>query len=70
MVQHTFKEEIAEKMEATGLTSSDKGWIQKFQLAVSEVIQSIGGEEAAKEQYGPLAKAWNEQDLPEDMRRK
>lgn len=57
-------------MEATGLTSSDKAWIQKFQLAVSEVIQSIGGEEAAKKQYGPLAQTWNEQGLPEDVKRK
>jgi hypothetical protein len=51
VVQHIHKEEIAEKMEGTGLKSSDNTWIQGFQQAVNDVIQDLGGEETAKGLY-------------------
>ena len=70
VVQHIHKEEIAKKMKETGLKASDKGWIQKFQQMVSEVIQEIGGEEAARDRYGGMAKEWNEKGAPEELRRK
>jgi len=30
VIQHVFKDEIAEEMEKTGLKSTDKEWIQRF----------------------------------------
>lgn len=70
VVQHLHKDRIAEKMDDTGLKSSDKAWIQGFQLAVNEVVQEIGGEEKAKELYAETAKLWNEAGLPEEVKRK
>ena len=70
VIQHLFKDDIAKKMEKTGLKASDKGWLQQFQWAVNEVIESVGGEEAASEKYGEIAKSWNEADAPEDLKRK
>ena len=70
VVRHKHREEIDKKMEESGLKSGDKGWIQKFQQAVSEVILSIGGEDTARELYGPVAKAWNESEPPEDVKRR
>ena len=57
-------------MEKTGLKSSDKGWLQQFQWAVNEVIKSEGGEDAAVEKCGEIAKTWNEVEPPEDLRTK
>ena len=57
-------------MEKTGLKASDKGWLQEFQWVVNDVIKTLGGERVASEKYGELAKAWNEADLPEDLRRR
>ena len=70
VVRHKYREEIDKRMEESGLKSDDKGWIQKFQQTVSEVILSIGGEDTAKELYGPVAKAWNETEPPEDVKRR
>ena len=70
VVQHLFKDDIAQKMEDSGLKASDKGWLQGFQWAVNEVIESLGGEQVVSEKYGEMAKAWNEADLPEDLRRR
>lgn len=70
VIQHLFKEEIAEKMKKSGLKSSDKGWIKKFQQAVTEVIDSKGGEAVVKKTYGKVAQQWNKSGLPEDLRRK
>ena len=70
MVQHLFRDEISREMEKTGLKSSDKGWLQKFQWVVNEVISSQGGEEAVTEKYGEIAKTWNETEPPEDLKRK
>lgn len=57
-------------MEESGLKASDKGWLQKFQWAVNEVIDSLGGEEVVVEKYGEIAKAWNEAEPPEELKRK
>ena len=70
VIQHVFKDEIAETMERTGLKSTDRGWIKKFQGAVNEVIDSIGGDDAAQEKYGEMAKTWNEIEPPEELKRK
>ena len=70
VIQHLFRDDIAKEMNQTGVKANDKDWLQKFQWAVNEVIQSEGGEEAALEKYGPMAKSWNEADLPEDLRRR
>lgn len=70
VIQHIHKEDIAKKMKETGLNSSDKTWIQHFQLAVNEVIQEMGGEEAAKDRYVDVAQSWNETGVPEELRRK
>ena len=55
--------------DTTGLTSSDKGWIKKYQQVVIEAIESLDGEEVVKEKYTDMVKDWNEADLPEDLRR-
>ena len=70
VIQHLFRDDIAQKMEKTGLKASDKGWLQEFQWAVNDVIKTLGGERVASEKYGELAKAWNDADLPEDLRRR
>ena len=70
MIQYEFKEQIAKKLEETGLKSTDKGWIKAFQEAVTEVINSLGGEDAARQDYGEIARKWNEGALPEELRRK
>ena len=57
-------------MEKSGLKASDKGWLQGFQWAANEVIESLGGEQVASEKYGELAKAWNDTDLPDELRRR
>jgi hypothetical protein len=69
IIQKEYKKTITEKMDATGLTSSDKGWIKKYQQMVTEVIESLGGEEVVKEKYADMVKDWNEGNLPEDLRR-
>ena len=69
IIQKEYKETITEKMDTTGLTSSDKGWIKKYQQMVTEVIESLGGEEVVKEKYADMVKEWNEAGLPEDLRR-
>ena len=70
MIQHVFRDQIAKEMKKSGLKSSDKAWIQRFQLAVNEVIASEGGEEAVLEKYGEVAKTWNEIEPPEDLKRR
>lgn len=70
VIQYEFKEAIAEKMKASGLKSSDKEWIRKFQQVVTEIINSMGGEVVAKQRYGETALKWNGEDLPEELRRK
>ena len=57
-------------MEDCGLTSGDNGWIQKYQKAVNEIITSLGGEEQVSEEYGKLAKKWNEEAPPEELKQK
>ena len=42
-------------MSKTGLKSNDKGWIQKFQLTVTEFIQSLGEDGAVQKKYGEIA---------------
>ena len=68
MILHLFKDAINEKMEQSGLKNSDKGWLQQYQWAINEVIESLGGEEAVTEKYGDIAKSWNEGDLPEELK--
>ena len=56
------------KNQASSLMT--RAGLKKFQQTVSEVILSIGGEDTAKELYGPVAKAWNETEPPEDVKRR
>ena len=70
VVQHLFKEDIANRMEKTGLTPKDPGWIKQFQLAVNEVIESLGGDDQVSEKFGEKAKEWNKAQLPEEIKRK
>jgi len=70
VVQHVFKDTIAEKMKNTGLTHTDKGWIREYQMAVNSVIQSLGGEEKVVSEYGEMAKSWNEVEPPEELKRR
>ena len=57
-------------MGNTGLKSNEKEWIKRYQLAVNEIIQSLGGEDAVQEKYGKVADAWNEAEPPEELKRK
>ena len=57
-------------MSKTGLKSNDKGWIQKFQLTVTEFIQSLGEDGAVQKKYGEIADSWNEVGAPEELKRK
>jgi hypothetical protein len=70
VIQHLFRDEIAKHMEETGLKANDKAWLQKFQWAVNEVIKAEGGEDAALEKYGEMAKSWNEAEPPEELKKK
>jgi hypothetical protein len=70
VVQHLHKDEIAKIMEKTGLIPKDPDWIKQFQLAVNNVIKSLGGEEEVSEKYGEMAKSWNEIAPPEEIKRK
>ena len=69
-MRHLHKEKIAEKMADKGIEPSDKGWIQGFQLAISEVIQELGGEEKVRGMYADTVKLWNEAGLLEELKRK
>jgi len=57
-------------MEESGLTSGDSGWIKKYQKTVSEIITSLGGEQKVSEEYGKIAKQWNEEAPPEELKQK
>ena len=57
-------------MKKTGLTPKDPGWIKHFQMAVNDVIESLGGDEKVSEKFGETAKAWNQAKLPEEIKRK
>jgi hypothetical protein len=57
-------------MEASGLTPSDQGWLQKFQWTVNEVIESLGGDDKISVEYGDMARVWNETEPPEELQRK
>lgn len=70
VVAHLFKEDIAKLMKESGLQSTDKGWIKRFQQAVNEVIKENGGEKIVKDVYGKVAKQWNDAGVPEDLMRK
>lgn len=70
VIQNLFKDEIAKKMDKTGLKSSDSDWLQNYQWAVNEVIESEGGETVAPEKYGKIAKSWNEVGPPEEFKTK
>ena len=69
MVQYEFRDQIAKEMEETGLKSNDKGWIQKFQQVVTELITTMGGAKKVKDEYGEVAKKWNMVGLPEETKR-
>ena len=70
VIQHLFKDDIAKHMDKTGLKSTDKGWLKKFQWAVNKVIQSLGEEDDVQAEYGEIAKAWNESEPPDEVKRK
>ena len=57
-------------MVESGLTPGNTDWLQKFQWSVNDVIKSSGGEEAASEKYAEVARAWNNAEPPEEMKRK
>ena len=68
MVQHLYKEDIAQCMAESGLTPSDPGWLQKFHWTVSEVIESLSDDDLEK--YAQMAKTWNETEPPEEIQRR
>ena len=57
-------------MDKTGLKSSDKGWLKKYQWAVNKVIQLLGKEDDVYAEYGEIAEAWNESEPPDEVKRK
>jgi len=57
-------------MAKSGLTPTDPGWLQKFQLSVNDVIKSLGGDGVVSEKYAEMAKSWNEVEPPEELKRK
>lgn len=70
VVQHLYKDQIANHMAKTNLTPKDPGWIKNFQLSVNAVIKSLGGDDKVAEKYGETAKSWNEVELPDELKRK
>jgi len=56
-------------MDKTGLKSSDKGWLKKYQWAVNKVIQLLGKEDDVYAEYGEIAEAWNESEPPDEVKR-
>ena len=70
VIQHLYREEIANRMKDTGFTPKDPGWVGAFQLCVSALITSLGGDETVAEKYGEMAKVWNEAELPQEVQQK
>lgn len=70
VVQYLHKEEIAEQVEASGLTPQDPNYLQQYQWCVNEVIKNLGGEDKISKEYGEKANSWNDAELPEELRRK
>jgi hypothetical protein len=70
VVQHLHKDQISKVMEKSGLTSGDSAWLKKYQETVSGIITSLGGEKKVSDEYGKIAKQWNEEALPEELRQK
>jgi hypothetical protein len=70
VVQNVHKEDINKILSQSSLSSQDAGWLQTYQLAVNEVIQSLGGEKAVVEEYGPMAKLWNNTAPPDHVERR
>ena len=70
VIQHLCKDQISEHMAKTELTPKDPGWIKQYQLAVNEVINSLGGDAKVSENFGETAKSWNQTGLPEELKRK
>ena len=70
VVQQLFRDDIASRMKNTSLTPKHPGWIKAFQLCVTEVIASLGGDEVVAEKYGEMAKAWNEVEPPQEVQKK
>ena len=68
VIQQEFKEGISKNLEVTGLKSTSKLWVGKYQEEVTKIINKLGEDEVAK--YTEVAKTWNEADLPEDLRMK
>jgi len=57
-------------MEESGLTSVNNGWLQKYQKTVNGIIASLGGEKKVSDEYGKIAREWNEEALPEELKQK
>ena len=70
VIQQLFKDDITMHMDKTGLKSTDKGWLKKFQWAVNKVIESLGGEDEVQVEYGEIAKDWNASSPPDEVKRK
>lgn len=70
MIQHLHREQISKVMEESGLTSGNNGWLQKYHKTVTDIINSLGGEEKVSEEYGKVAKQWNEEAPPDELRQK
>lgn len=57
--------QIKKFVEESGVSYEDrKAWLQQHQLATNRVIESLGGREVVKEQYGEIAQKWNSAGLP------
>ena len=69
VVQHQFKDQVAEELAKYKLAPDAKDRMQKYQWSTNAVIKSLGGDAAVKE-YAALAKTWNETEAPEELKRK
>ena len=57
-------------MEKTGLVPKDSKWLTEYHKAVTALINDLGGEVKVQEEYGEIAKSWNEREPPEEVKQK
>jgi hypothetical protein len=67
VIQRLFQTEIAHEVEQL---DASQPWVGRYQSAVSNIIQSLGDEDAVIKRYGDIAVEWNGVGPPEDVKRR
>jgi hypothetical protein len=68
VIQNLLRETILEHLKKKGLTPNTQGFLGKWQIEVTEMIESM--DEGEIEKYTEMATTWNEVEPPEDIKRR